>query len=103
MKLSPRNNLRQLPPDWMYSARSKTLMTLKSIGCSRARGSAAQSAHDRMNFLETLAGLPPKRVALLAAELNSRLERLEQRSADPIAVIGIGCRFPGGADDPDSF
>ena len=59
--------------------------------------------NDRMNFLERIAGLPPKRLALLAAELNARLERLEQRSADPIAVIGIGCRFPGGVNDPDSF
>jgi len=59
--------------------------------------------NDRMNFLERIAGLPPKRLALLAAELNARLERLDQRSADPIAVIGIGCRFPGGANDPDSF
>jgi acyl transferase domain-containing protein/acyl carrier protein len=78
-------------------------MTLKLIGCSRVRGSEAQQVNDRMNFLERIAGLPPKRLALLAAELNTRLERLEQRSADPIAVIGIGCRFPGGANDPDSF
>ena len=26
-----------------------------------------------------------------------------ERIAEPIAVIGIGCRFPGGANDPDSY
>ncbi|MBV8587317.1 MAG: acyltransferase domain-containing protein, partial [Verrucomicrobia bacterium] len=56
-----------------------------------------------MNFLERIAGLSPKRLALLAAELNSRLERFEQRTPEPIAVVGVGCRFPGGANDPDSF
>src|SRR5437764_999532 len=24
-------------------------------------------------------------------------------SHEPIAIIGIGCRFPGGANDPDAF
>ena len=24
-------------------------------------------------------------------------------SKDPIAIIGIGCRFPGGVNDPESF
>ena len=55
------------------------------------------------DFLERIAKLSPKRLALLAMELNNKLGRLEQRSAEPIAVTGIGCRFPGGANDPDSF
>ena len=30
-----------------------------------------------------------------------RLEEDERRRAEPIAIVGIGCRFPGGADDPE--
>jgi hypothetical protein len=55
------------------------------------------------DFLERVAKLSPKRLALLAMELNSKLERFEQRVAEPIAVTGIGCRFPGGVNDSDSF
>ena len=55
------------------------------------------------DFLERISKLSPKRLALLAMELNNKLGRLEQRAAEPIAVTGIGCRFPGGANDSDSF
>jgi 3-oxoacyl-(acyl-carrier-protein) synthase/acyl carrier protein/SAM-dependent methyltransferase len=36
-------------------------------------------------------------------ELRRRVEELESRRPEPVAVIGIGCRFPGGVDSPDSF
>jgi hypothetical protein len=55
------------------------------------------------NFLERIVNLSPKRLALLASELNAKLEALNQKVVEPLAVIGMGCRFPGGADDPNSF
>jgi acyl transferase domain-containing protein/acyl carrier protein len=55
------------------------------------------------DFLERISKLSPKRLALLAAELNSNLERLRLQASEPLAIIGIGCRFPGGANDPESL
>src|SRR3954469_16679115 len=36
-------------------------------------------------------------------KLQAKVESLESAGREPIAVIGLGCRFPGGVIDPDSF
>lgn len=36
-------------------------------------------------------------------DLTARLEIAEAANSEPIAVIGIGCRFPGGVTNPDEF
>jgi acyl transferase domain-containing protein/protein-L-isoaspartate O-methyltransferase len=40
---------------------------------------------------------------LLANELNERLQAIEYERSEPLAIIGMGCRFPGGANDPESL
>jgi acyl transferase domain-containing protein/acyl carrier protein len=36
-------------------------------------------------------------------QLRARVASLEADRAEPVAVIGIGCRYPGGAETPDAF
>src|SRR5580658_8176960 len=45
---------------------------------------------------------PLKRALLAIEELQSKLDAA-QHGREPIAVIGIGCRIPGGANSPDEF
>ena len=54
------------------------------------------------DFLEQISSLSPQRLALLAARLKEQLDQAQTAARDPIAVIGIGCRFPG-ANGPAAF
>ena len=55
------------------------------------------------DFLERIQKLSPRRLALLAAELERRLATQGESAPEPIAVTGVGLRMPGGIDTLDAF
>ena len=50
---------------------------------------------------ESLIGVSAIKLALMARQARAQLGAIAR--AEPIAVIGIGCRLPGGANSPDEF
>lgn len=57
-----------------------------------------------MSDSERFAHLSPLKQAFLKLEeMQSKLDAIKRKQTEPIAIIGMGCRFPGGANDPELF
>src|SRR4051812_37989067 len=44
-----------------------------------------------------------KKTSAELLQMRRRLRHMEAREQEPVAIVGMGCRFPGGVEDPEGF